>query len=99
VKPCKVYTWFGNKGNQPGDGLSCASCARGIPYILYIKSSGSNRTWDPLHGFGEKVGALGIQQTHVYGPEVGWLGLLLNFAFAASLWFWISKRRNLQENE
>ena len=24
---------------------SCASCARGIPYVLYIKSSGSNSTW------------------------------------------------------
>jgi hypothetical protein len=25
MKPCKVYTWFGHQGNQPGDGRSCAS--------------------------------------------------------------------------
>lgn len=40
----------------------------------------------PLFGFGEKVGALGIQQTHVFGPEVGWLGIGLNLAFLAWLW-------------
>jgi hypothetical protein len=30
----------------------------------------------PLFGFGEKAGALGIEQTHIYGPEVGLLGLV-----------------------
>lgn len=40
----------------------------------------------PLFGFGERVGALGIQQTHVYGPEVGVLGVGLNLAFFAYLW-------------
>jgi len=25
--------------------ISCASCARGIPFVLNIKSSGSNMTW------------------------------------------------------
>lgn len=40
----------------------------------------------PLFGFGESVGALGIQQTHVYGPEVGVLGIGLNLAFLAYLW-------------
>ncbi len=45
----------------------------------------------PLFGFGEKVGALGIQQTHVYGPEVGVLGIALNLAFAAALWVWVIK--------
>ena len=39
----------------------------------------------PLYGFGEKVGALGIEQTHIYGPEVGVLGIGLNLAFAAFL--------------
>jgi len=48
----------------------------------------------PLFGFGEEVGALGIQQTHIYGPEVGLLGLVLNLLFATTLWFWVSKRRN-----
>ena len=40
----------------------------------------------PLYGVGEKVGALGIQQTHIYGPEVGILGIGLNLAFFAYLW-------------
>lgn len=39
----------------------------------------------PLFGFGEKVGTLGIQQTHLYGPEVGILGIGLNLAFLAYL--------------
>jgi hypothetical protein len=32
------------------------------------------------------VGALGIVDTAVYGPEVGLLGLVANLAFAALLW-------------
>ncbi len=40
----------------------------------------------PLFGFGEKIGALGIAQTHLFGPEVGLLGILLNGAFL--LWIW-----------
>lgn len=40
----------------------------------------------PLYGFGEKVGALGIQETHIYGPEVGILGIALNAVFALILW-------------
>lgn len=40
----------------------------------------------PLYGFGERVGALGIQQTHIFGPEVGILGIGLNLAFFAWLW-------------
>lgn len=40
----------------------------------------------PLFGFGEKPGALGIQETHIYGPEVGLLGIGLNLAFCAWLW-------------
>lgn len=49
----------------------------------------SHAVWNgidyPLYGFGEKVGALGIEQTHVFGPEVGWLGLLVNGVVAAIL--------------
>ena len=40
----QMDSWFGYQGDQPGNGRSCASCARSIPYILYIKSSGSNTT-------------------------------------------------------
>ena len=40
----------------------------------------------PHFGFGEKIGALGIGQTHLFGPEVGLIGILLNTAFL--LWIW-----------
>lgn len=39
----------------------------------------------PLYGFGEKSGALGIEQTHIFGPEVGWVGIAFNLAVAATL--------------
>ena len=42
----------------------------------------------PLYGFGENVGALGIEATHLFGPEVGVVGIAINTMFAASLWFW-----------
>ena len=40
----------------------------------------------PLFGFGEKVGALGITETQIYGPEVGLLGIVLGLAFLALIW-------------
>jgi membrane protease YdiL (CAAX protease family) len=40
----------------------------------------------PLYGFGEKVGALGIQETHIYGPEVGIVGGAVNVGVAIILW-------------
>jgi CAAX protease family protein len=39
-------------------------------------------------GFGTRTGALGIENTALYGPEVGILGLGLNVLFAAALWRW-----------
>lgn len=39
-----------------------------------------------LFGFGTRVGDLGIQQTSIYGPEVGWLGVALNLCFLIGLW-------------
>jgi membrane protease YdiL (CAAX protease family) len=49
----------------------------------------------PFFGFGEKVGALGIEQTHIYGPEVGVLGIALNVAFAVFLWrIYVTKIRS-----
>jgi hypothetical protein len=44
----------------------------------------------PLFGFGEKIGALGIEQTHIYGPEVGVVGVGVNLLVAAMLFraFW-----------
>lgn len=46
----------------------------------------------PLFGFGEKVGALGIEQTHLYGPEVGLLGIVVNTTAAILIWKWASSR-------
>ena len=43
----------------------------------------------PFYGFGEKVGALGIEQTHLYGPEVGVLGVAVNAIVVATLWWWV----------
>ena len=45
----------------------------------------------PLYGFGEKVGSLGIEATHIYGPEVGVLGIGVNLIFATALWYWITR--------
>jgi hypothetical protein len=57
-----------------------------------IVSSVSHGVWNGgayvLYGFGEKVGALGVKNTAVFGPEVGVLGLALNILFASALWWW-----------
>ena len=45
-----------------------------------------------LFGFGTKVGALGIQNTALFGPEIGWAGLVLNALFAVALWQWYRRR-------
>lgn len=46
-----------------------------------------------LFGVGSRKGALGIEETAIYGPETGVLGLALNLVFAASLWRWWRRRR------
>lgn len=55
-----------------------------------IVSSLSHGVWNGmayvLFGFGTRVGALGIKNTAILGPEVGILGLTLNVLFAAILW-------------
>ncbi len=45
----------------------------------------------PLFGFGEKVGALGITETHIFGPEVGILGIAASGAFAVLIWLRYAK--------
>ena len=68
--------------------LRMASGSVVVPSVCHAVWNGIDY---PLYGFGEKVGALGIEQTHIYGPEVGMLGLGLNLIFAAALWFWVTK--------
>ena len=46
-------------------------------------------------GFGTTVGALGVKQTAIYGPESGFLGLGLNLILAIALWrWWTVRQRN-----
>ena len=65
-----------------------------------VVASVSHALWNgidyPLYGFGEKVGALGIQQTHIFGPEVGVLGIVLNLLFAAFLYRLVRRDSEMQ---
>jgi CAAX protease family protein len=44
-----------------------------------------------LFGYGTTLGALAIHNTTVFGPEIGFVGLGLNVAFAALLWLGIGR--------
>jgi membrane protease YdiL (CAAX protease family) len=68
--------------------LRMASASLVAPSICHAVWNGIDY---PLFGFGEKVGALGIEQTHIYGPEIGVLGIGLNLVFAIALWLWIRR--------
>lgn len=61
-----------------------------------IVPSVSHAVWNALayslFGFGEKVGALGVERTDLYGPEVGLLGIVLNLLFASWLWMRVRAR-------
>lgn len=61
-----------------------------------IVASVSHGLWNGLayvfFGFGTKVGALGIENTVVFGPEVGVLGLGLNAGFLVAFWLWARDR-------
>lgn len=62
---------------------------RGISGSVIVASL-AHGVWNGIDyaffAYGTKTGALGITNTAVYGPEVGWLGLALNVAFAIGLW-------------
>ncbi len=49
-----------------------------------------------LFNTGTTLGALGIHNTGVFGPEVGLVGLTLNLAFAAVVWRGFSRGRALK---
>ena len=36
-----------------------------------------------------------LERTDLYGPEVGMVGLVLNLLFAAGLWSWLSRWRQV----
>jgi membrane protease YdiL (CAAX protease family) len=48
----------------------------------------------PLFGFGEKVGALGIAETHLFGPETGIIGIPINAAAVGLLALWWRRQAN-----
>jgi len=73
--------------------LRMASGSVVVPSVCHAVWNGIDY---PLYGFGEKIGALGIEQTHIYGPEVGVLGVAFNLVFAAVLWFWLAKSGIMQ---
>jgi membrane protease YdiL (CAAX protease family) len=60
-------------------------------------SAFSHAVWNAFaygfFGFGQKVGALGIANTEFFGPEVGYLGIILNGSFLMILWQWQKKRK------
>ena len=60
-----------------------------------IVASVSHGVWNGLayvlFGFGSHIGALGISNTTIYGPEVGILGLLLNVGVAVALCCWCAR--------
>jgi membrane protease YdiL (CAAX protease family) len=62
-----------------------------------VVTSLSHGVWNgvayALFGSGTALGALGIKNTVVFGPEIGLLGLGLNLAFAAGLFVWLGYHR------
>jgi CAAX protease family protein len=61
-----------------------------------IVASLSHGLWNGVayifFGFGTRLGALGITNTALFGPEIGILGLVINLAFALLLWRWWKAR-------
>jgi len=57
-----------------------------------IVASVSHGLWNGaayvFFGFGTRIGALGVQETAIFGPESGVIGLALNLMFAAALLRW-----------
>ena len=55
-----------------------------------VVASVSHGVWNGLNyalfAFGTKTGALGITETAIFGPEVGFVGIGLNGLYAALLW-------------
>lgn len=70
--------------------LRMASGSVVVPSVCHAVWNGIDY---PLFGFGEKVGALGIEQTHIYGPEVGVVGVGVNLLVAAILFRALWKTR------
>lgn len=69
--------------------LRAASGSVVIPAVCHAVWNGLDY---PLFGFGEKVGALGIEATHIFGPEVGLVGIPVNAIALLTLTIWWQRR-------
>lgn len=49
-----------------------------------------------LFNFGGETGALGIHNVSTFGPEAGWLGLVLNLGYTAGLWSWYRRTDSMR---
>jgi hypothetical protein len=58
----------------------------GSPLVPALSHAVWNGVEYPLFGVGEKMGALGIGQTHIYGPEAGLLGIACRLPLPALIW-------------
>ena len=50
-----------------------------------------------LFNNGAEIGALGIQNTSIFGPEVGVLGVVLNLGYALGLWLWYRRAAAMRD--
>jgi membrane protease YdiL (CAAX protease family) len=58
-----------------------------------VVTSVSHALWNglvyTLFGYGTTLGALGIHNTAMFGPEIGFVGLALNMVAAGALWLFV----------
>jgi membrane protease YdiL (CAAX protease family) len=69
--------------------LRAASGSVIVPAVCHAVWNGLDY---PLFGFGEKIGALGIEATHIFGPEVGLVGIPFNALALLTLYTWWRRR-------
>ena len=50
-----------------------------------------------LFNKGAELGALGIQNTSIFGPEAGVLGVILNLGYALGLWLWYRRAAAMRD--
>jgi membrane protease YdiL (CAAX protease family) len=81
----------------------------GIAWGLLRMMSGSAVVVAVVHGVwngaayaffnnGTEIGALGIQNTALFGPEAGLVGLALSIVYAVGLWMWYRRANSISAN-
>jgi membrane protease YdiL (CAAX protease family) len=76
--------------------LRAASGSLLVPSVCHAVWNGLDY---PLFGFGERDGALGIAETHLYGPETGIIGIPVNALAVFLLVLWWRRRANAHAPE